>query len=88
MKLVHINWQLVGEVGVIDDDGEMQVLQRSDGEIVKSAKIVAPIARFRSEEIEAAFSEAQTACNGILAQVEKSTVAAAIESLEGGHAGR
>lgn len=71
MKLVHINWQLVGSVGVIDDDGEMQILGTTqDGQPVKQGNINVSIARFRGNEVEAAYLKARELCDQVLANAQ------------------
>jgi hypothetical protein len=72
MKIIHQQWQLVGQILVVDDEGEAQVIGKdSNGVDVKVGTLALPIARFRGNEVAAAYEKAREACAELLAKYQE-----------------
>jgi len=70
MKLIHQQWQLVGSVLIVDDEGNAVPLGTNEqGQTVKSLNINVPVERFRRNEFERAYGQARVACEKLLEQV-------------------
>lgn len=71
MRLIHQQWQLVGNVLIVDDEGNAVVVgKNAEGQEGKLAAIVINIPRFRGNEVEKAFNEARKGCAELLAKHE------------------
>jgi len=67
MKIVHQQWQLVGSVLVVDDEGEALVIGKdAQGNTAKVGQIVITVDRFRGSEFEASYQKARAACEELL----------------------
>lgn len=70
-RLIHVNWQLVGTIGIADEDGELQVIgQTKEGEQLKNGNVAVGIKRFRGNEIQEAYVTARKLCEQVLARIK------------------
>lgn len=67
MKLIHHQWQIIGQVLIVDDEDNAQVLgSDSQGNAAKSGTITIGVDRFRGNCFEEAYQKAKTACDELL----------------------
>jgi hypothetical protein len=70
MKLVHQGWQLVGQILIVDDDGNAVELGKNEqGQAVKTVTVNVPVARFDDTAFFHAHGQARVACEQLLMQV-------------------
>jgi hypothetical protein len=72
LKLIHQQWQLVGTVLIVDNEGNaLELGKDAQGQSARVMTVNIPVARFRGNEFENAYGQARVACEQLLAQIEQ-----------------
>lgn len=78
MKVIHQGWMLVGQILVVDDDGNAIELGKDQaGNPAKIGTIQIPVSKFRGNAFEAAYADARKAVDETLAKYQPKPISEA-----------